>query len=182
MIFEHDREMIFAASKRRQIVVDDKVIRRRDDRDELRTVLIEYIHAVIGEPQGICLGLFILVHRQTIEAASPAGKSLGELGIAHPHVQNRRASHLQRVEDSLDVGLVTGGRLLCPVYCLADSCHPWLLAVTAEFLVGGIGTRFSWHGMISSAPAVVSPGHLKMSWRSCPCKRRQTGGQTCSSV
>src|SRR5262249_13864798 len=107
----------------------------------------------------------------TIEAASPAGKALGKLGIAHPHVQNRRPGHRQGVEDSLNVGLVTGGRLLCPVYCLADSCHPWLLAVPAEFLVGGIGTRFSWHGMISSAPAVVTPGHLKMSWGSCLCQK-----------
>src|SRR2546425_9674906 len=121
------------------------------------------------------MGLFILVHRQAIEAASPTGKALGELGITHPHVQDRRASHRYSVEDSLYTGLVPGGLLLCPVYGLADPCHPWLLAVATELLVGVIGARLSRHGMISSAPAVVTPGHLKMYWRSCLCKSRLPG-------
>src|SRR5919108_4316401 len=159
--------MPFAAGKGRQIVVNDKIVRVGDDRDELRAVLIEHIHGVIGNPQSIRVGLFILVHRQAINAARPAGKALGEPGIAHAHVQDRRTGHRHRVEDSLDAGLVTGGLLLCPVYCLADPCHPRLLEVTTELFVGSIGACLSRHGMISSAPAVVTPGHLKMYWRSC---------------
>ncbi len=41
-----------------------KIIRIGEDRDELLTVLIEHIHGVIGDPQGIRMGLFILVHCQ----------------------------------------------------------------------------------------------------------------------
>src|SRR5205823_729685 len=64
-----------------------------------------------------------------------------------------------RVEDSLYAGLVTGGFLLCPVHGLAAQCHPWLLAVATELLVGGVGARFFRHGMLLSVRCTRVPAY-----------------------
>ncbi len=60
--------------------------------------------------------LFLRGYRQAIDAARPAGKALGELRIADPHVKQRGACDRQRLEDSLDVGLVPV-RVSCAMVC-----------------------------------------------------------------
>src|SRR6516165_4716231 len=100
--------------------------------------------------------LFLRGHREAIDAARPAGKALGELRIAYPHVEQRGACDRQRLEDSLDVSLVTRGLLVGPIEGLADPCHPGLLAVATACWGGSRGARLVRHGLFSSVQELRS--------------------------
>src|SRR6266511_1022185 len=155
-MLDHDREMIGTAGKRGEIVVDNEIVRVHKDRAECWTIFIEHIHGVMRKPEGRRMRLFLRGYRQAIDPARPAGKALGELRIADPHVKQRGACDRQRLEDSLDVGLVPRGRLVGPVEGLADLCHPGLRAVATACWGGGSSARLVRHGLFSSVQACRS--------------------------